>query len=194
LARKIVCERLHARFAGRGILFAVAAGGADRTHAFAVEIQAAHHGSIFHQTHAVGTHLVGGGVFLDDLIAVFFGAVTTNINCNWKVLLEHALVSEPAAAWQWPLLLAHAVSEAYVIEQIMPRSFLRTRLISHVYGIPGADRESALARVDANARELQRAAAFLQSQRAAGVAFTVENARVAALHEKVLAVYALQLP
>jgi hypothetical protein len=64
----------------------------------------------------------------------------------------------------------------------------------HVYRTPGEDRETALARVGANARELQKAVEMLQSQRAAGLAFRGENARVAALHEKELAAYALQLP
>jgi hypothetical protein len=70
--------------------------------------------------------------------------VTTEINCNWKTLLAHVLVVEPAAAWQSLLAIAHVVCEACVIEQIMPRSLLRTRLISHVYGKRGLPRVCCL--------------------------------------------------
>ena len=121
----------------------------------------------------------------------YLASVTTEMNCNWKTLLEHVLVDEPAAAWQSPLAIAHAVGEAHVIEQIMPRSFLRTRVISHVYGKPGAPSESALAGVRAYAGELQKVCEALQVQRAAGVLFSAENARVAQLHRQVINAYAL---
>lgn len=118
----------------------------------------------------------------------YLGAVTTDISCNWKTLLEHALTSEPATAWQWPLLLAHAVGEAQVMQQIMPRSFLRTRLISHVYG--NTDRAAALARVEAHAGAWRAACEALQTARAGGSEFHGEDARVVLLHRQVLAAYA----
>jgi nitrite reductase/ring-hydroxylating ferredoxin subunit len=124
----------------------------------------------------------------------YIGALTTDINCNWKVLLEHALASERAPAWQWPLLIAHAVGEAFVMEQIMPRSFLRTRLISHVYGDAATPHEHALAHAKANAGSLQTACESLQAQRADGLACSPGNVQLTALHEKVLAAYALKLP
>lgn len=130
---------------------------------------------------------LAGGASTSDYLAT----VTTEINCNWKTLLEHVLVDELAAAWQSPLAIAHAVGEAHVIEQIMPRSFLRTRLISHVYGKPGAAREPALASVRAYAGALQKVCEALQVQRAAGVLFGAENARVAQLHRQVTVAYAL---
>lgn len=115
----------------------------------------------------------------------YLGAVTTDIACNWKTLLEHALASEPAAAWQWPLLLAHRLGEVQVMQQIMPRSFLRTRLISHVYG--NADRAAALAPVQAHADAWQAACEALQAARANGSVFNGENTSIAALHRQVLA-------
>jgi nitrite reductase/ring-hydroxylating ferredoxin subunit len=121
----------------------------------------------------------------------YLASVATEINCNWKTLLEHVLVDEPAAAWQSPLMIAHAIDQTQVIEQIMPRSFLRTRLISHVYGKPGAPQESALAGVRAYAGELQKSCEALQIQRAAGVLFSSEDARVAQLHQQVTAACAL---
>jgi hypothetical protein len=121
----------------------------------------------------------------------YMGAVTSDISSNWKTLLEHALLAEPAAAWQWPLVVAHEVSEAYVIQQIMPRTFLRTRLISHVYGKPGADRESAMAGVSAHAAAFQTACERLQAQRAEGALFSGGTTRVAALHRQAATIYAL---
>lgn len=121
---------------------------------------------------------------------LYLGAVTSDINCNWKTLLEQVLTSEPATTWHAPLVLAHAWADAYVMAQLMPRSFLRTRLISHVYGEPGAERASTLQRASAHAAERQQAGEAAQAARAAGTLFDGTDARVAALHATVLAAYA----
>jgi nitrite reductase/ring-hydroxylating ferredoxin subunit len=127
----------------------------------------------------------------------YYGAVTTDIGCNWKARLEHALTGDAAASWQWPLLLAYTVGEVHVVEQIVPRTFLRTRLIAHVYGAPGVagvdsmDKAAALATVTAHAGEQASACEALQAARAGGVTCSGENAALGALHEKVLAAYAL---
>jgi nitrite reductase/ring-hydroxylating ferredoxin subunit len=123
-------------------------------------------------------------------------AVTTDIACNWKVLLEHALSADAGATgvWQWPLLYAHSLGDAYVIQQIMPRSFLRTRLISHVFGDPGINQASAQAHVSGHAGELQKACETLQTQRAEGRLFSGADNRVAELHRKAAAAYARAVP
>lgn len=129
--------------------------------------------------------VLAGGAGLE-----YFGAITTDIGCNWKALLEHVLASEPAAAWHAPLLLAHALGEIYVMEQLMPRSFLRTRLISHVYAARGAHRAATLQQASAHAVDRQKAGEAVQAARAGGIRFDAANTRVAALHDSVLAAYA----
>ena len=181
---------LDGRFRDAPLPVAPANPASDDQHLTPLRTEIAH-GMVFVNLSAAAasgdyTVLAGDGVARN-----YIGAVTTDINCNWKVLLEHVLMREPAAAWQWPLTIAHAVGEARVTAQIMPRSFLRTRLISHVCGKPGIDHEGALVRVNANAGELQKACEVLQAQRAAGIAFSADNARVAALHNHVSAACAL---
>lgn len=61
-------------------------------------------------------------------------AVTTlDVGCNWKVLVEHALAS--GLPYQWPLLATRSLPTGVQMLQIVPRSFLRTRVVSHVWGI-----------------------------------------------------------
>ena len=68
----------------------------------------------------------------------YSGTVVTDIACNWKVCLEHLLgsqgTSEPEFAWFWPLLVVRRCGPALLVEQVVPHTFLRTRLFTHVYG------------------------------------------------------------
>src|SRR5205085_2085595 len=66
----------------------------------------------------------------------YAGAVTAEIGCNWKTYLEQRLAAAGAEgfAWQWPLLLARAASGGAIVEQIVPRTFLRTRVVFHAWG------------------------------------------------------------
>lgn len=80
----------------------------------------------------------------------FAGATTTEIDANWKAVVE-CLLTDPAARFVWPL----AVVGAGVVRQIVPRSFLRTRVIDLSFG--------AAAPVG-----LKAAAESLQARRAAG--------------------------
>lgn len=124
-----------------------------------------------------------------DGMGQYFGTVATDIGCNWKTLLEHTLTTAPLADWHEPLLLMHAQGDAQMVQQIMPRSFLRTRVLSHVYGAPGANREHAVAQAAASSAALQNAAEALQAQRANTVTLDRHDARVTALHQSVLAAY-----
>lgn len=56
----------------------------------------------------------------------FLHARMTDVACNWKTYVEQRL----ADGWQfeWPLLMVHA--NGAIAEQIVPRSFLRTRIVS----------------------------------------------------------------
>jgi nitrite reductase/ring-hydroxylating ferredoxin subunit len=51
---------------------------------------------------------------------------TTDVACNWKTYVEQRL----ADGWrfEWPLLVIHADGD--IAEQIVPRSFVRTRIVS----------------------------------------------------------------
>ncbi len=81
---------------------------------------------------------VSTGFFPPDLGPPYSGTIVTDIACNWKVCVEHLLggqgVSEPEFAWFWPLMVVRRSGPVVLVEQVVPHTFLRTRLFSHVFG------------------------------------------------------------
>lgn len=81
---------------------------------------------------------VSSGFFPPDPAQPYSGTIVTDIACNWKVCLEHLLdgqeASEPQFAWFWPLLVVRCVGPVMLFEQVVPHTFLRTRLFTHVFG------------------------------------------------------------
>ena len=92
------------------------------------------------------------------------GTIVTDIACNWKVCVEQLLgehgVDEPGFAWFWPLVAMRRSGPAVLVEQVVPHTFLRTRLFSHVFGgTVEAQKEAAAAAKEACERlQLTRAA------------------------------------
>lgn len=112
---------------------------------------------------------------LAEALPAYGGTVITEIACNWKVCVEHLLSRD--VAWHWPLLaLRTEQGGATVIEQIMPHTFLRTRLVTHVFG---AVAETQSPSVEAFKQVCER----LQQERAAGQAATPSPA-VDAFHRR----------
>jgi nitrite reductase/ring-hydroxylating ferredoxin subunit len=108
---------------------------------------------------------VSTGFFPPDLGQPYSGTIVTDIACNWKVCVEHLLgsqgVSEPEFAWFWPLLVVRRSGPVVLVEQVVPHTFLRTKLFSHVFGgAVEAQKFSAAATKDACEQ--------LQAERAAG--------------------------
>ena len=119
--------------------------------------------------------------------ARYAGAVTSEIGCNWKTCIEHAL-SAPAGAWQWPLLLAASHPAGVVLLQVVPRTFLRTRVIAHLL-VPACNTESSATLLQPEAAALKSACEALQADRAAGRMAAAEG-RVAEFHDRLAAAYA----
>jgi nitrite reductase/ring-hydroxylating ferredoxin subunit len=180
---------LDGRFRDAPLPVAPADPASDEHHLTPLRVEIAQ-GMVFVNLHAAAASGDYAALAGDSAARDYLGAVTTDIECNWKVLLEQLLAAQPMAAWQWPLTISHTVGEARVIGQIMPRSFLRTRLISHVYGKAGVDRGAALAHVNANANTVKKACETLQLARAAGEIITPENTQIAALHKRLSEAYA----
>ena len=72
------------------------------------------------------------GTLPSDPGQAYSGTVVTDIACNWKVCVEHLLGSEPD--WFSPLLAVRRSGAAVVIDQVVPHTFLRTKLFTHVFG------------------------------------------------------------
>ncbi|HUN48453.1 MAG TPA: Rieske 2Fe-2S domain-containing protein [Stellaceae bacterium] len=91
----------------------------------------------------------------------FQGETITDIDANWKVVMEHALAAAPAGVSRravWPTLLIDAGAGGVVLHQVIPRAFQRTRIHHHRYGAAPAERTAA----EANA--LKAAAAAAQAE------------------------------
>jgi nitrite reductase/ring-hydroxylating ferredoxin subunit len=77
---------------------------------------------------------------------------SVDVACNWKVAVEERLAAAPGgltATYHWPLMMRYETDRQVLIEQIMPRSFLRTRLIVYAWTSPEADSGQAAAPVQA---------------------------------------------
>lgn len=64
----------------------------------------------------------------------YAGTTTTEIACNWKVAVEELLLSLSRFTWHWPLLAVRNGGGTTIVEQVVPHTFLKTRLMTHVFG------------------------------------------------------------
>jgi nitrite reductase/ring-hydroxylating ferredoxin subunit len=63
----------------------------------------------------------------------FHGERATDLGCNWKLYVEHCL-SEDLWSWSWPNLIARHGERNAEVQQVIPRSFSRTRVVQYFLG------------------------------------------------------------
>jgi len=124
---------------------------------------------------------------LTEPLPDYRGTLITDVPANWKVVVEHLLAGRPAASadftWLPPLLAVRRAGSTAIVEQIVPHTFLRTRLFTHVFG-DDVDAHKQAAGGIAHACEL------LQADRADGKFAADDNALVASFHQGLAEVYA----
>ena len=103
----------------------------------------------------------------------FSGESTTDISCNWKLYIEHCL-AEDAGSWAWPALVVRSGAEGTVVQQVIPRSFSRTRIVQYCFGAASHDLEPA-----------KVACEEAQQRAEAGQLAPAANAAVGAFRERV---------
>jgi nitrite reductase/ring-hydroxylating ferredoxin subunit len=94
--------------------------------------------------------------------ASYEGTLVTDIACNWKVCVEHLLAEHaptPDFTWIWPLLAFRRAGALTIVEQVVPHTFLRTRLFTHVFGATADQHEPAAAIIKHACENLQVARA-----------------------------------
>ena len=75
----------------------------------------------------------------------FAGAVTTDVDANWKAVIE-VLLGDPDRHFVWPLaFIDRSRPGLSVVRQIVPRSFLRTRIIDLLFTPDGAASDDRVA-------------------------------------------------
>lgn len=98
----------------------------------------------------------------------YAGAVTTDIDANWKAAIEPHLAS-PDWHFVWPLaLVGDAEAGVLVVRQIVPRTFLRSRIVDLVFTADGVLGDDLAAGLRQRAAAAKDAAEACQRQRAAG--------------------------
>jgi hypothetical protein len=86
------------------------------------------------------------------------GTLTTEIACNWKVCVEHLLAEHTPSSnfsWHWPLLAVRRAGTVTIMEQVVPHTFLRTRLLTHVFGSSPDDHKQSAATIKHVCERLQ---------------------------------------
>jgi hypothetical protein len=112
-------------------------------------------------------------------------AASTDLACNWKVLIEHRLAMTDWR-FQWPLLLAQLGDSMTLLEIVVPRSFVRTRILSYVFGAT-ADAAAAAALARSAADAAKTVCEALQPQYEAATPPISEAPRVHAFRARVRA-------
>jgi phenylpropionate dioxygenase-like ring-hydroxylating dioxygenase large terminal subunit len=95
---------------------------------------------------------------LGGSLPAYGGTLTTEIACNWKVCVEHLLAEHTASAdfnWHWPLLAVRRAGAMTIMEQVVPHTFLRTRLLTHVFGSSSDDHKQSAATIKHVCERLQ---------------------------------------
>lgn len=142
---------------------------------------------------------IGGGLVFFNLAGVaaaidagslpvplpnYGGTLTTEIACNWKVCIEHLLAehrSSPDFTFSWPLLAVRRAGSVTIMMQVVPHTFLRTRLLTHVFGRSVDDSKPAAATI-------KHVCETLQADRAAGKP-AIAGALVDDFHRRLAAAY-----
>ncbi len=117
------------------------------------------------------------------------GTLTTDIACNWKIVVEHLLAEHapsPDFTWTWPLLTVRRAGAVTIMQQIVPYTFLRTRLFTHMFG-GGADEAKQAA------ASIKQVCETLQADRTAGKS-PAEGALVDDFHRRLAEAYAQDRP
>jgi nitrite reductase/ring-hydroxylating ferredoxin subunit len=116
--------------------------------------------------------------------AAYVGAVATDIDANWKAVIE-AQLADPGWRLVWPIALVGTLGAAPVVRQIVPRSFSRTRLVDLLFAAPGTDPAGAAALARPQTELAKLAAQAVQARRAAGDT-AAESPAVASFHAQLV--------
>jgi nitrite reductase/ring-hydroxylating ferredoxin subunit len=124
---------------------------------------------------------------LDVVLPPYGSTIATDIACNWKVLVEHLLLGQRDEArdfaWCWPLLALRQAGALVIVEQVVPHTFLRTRLLTHVFGGRAEEHKPS-------GDMIKQACEHLQTDRSAGTMAIDDNALLADFHRQLDTAYA----
>ena len=120
--------------------------------------------------------LGGLALFLAERLGDTCGELTIDVACNWKTYVEHCLTTRTfgvpgdagACLWQWPLVMIEPAPASLSVQQIIPRTFSRTRVVEYVCVANDAHASDALDAARSRAQADKSACEALQRRREAG--------------------------
>lgn len=123
----------------------------------------------------------------------FHSETVTDIDANWKVVMEQALAAPPEGRTrvaEWPGVILDAAPDGVVLHQVISRSFQRSRVCHHHYAA-SSDGAALLRRSAAEFVTLKSACAAAQAALATGAPSDLPASRaLAAFRARVLAAHA----
>ena len=127
---------------------------------------------------------------LGDASPRYAGCATSEIGCNWKTYIEHALCAcDDPPAWCWPLLLSRAASGRRGRRAGVPRTFLRTRVVRHLL-VPACNTESTVELLQADADATKAACEVPAGRPRRRNVRTAQRAAIVEFHARLDAAYA----
>jgi nitrite reductase/ring-hydroxylating ferredoxin subunit len=124
-------------------------------------------------------------------LPAYGGTIATDIACNWKVCVEHLLAGRPEQSadfvWHWPLLGVRRAGTLAIVEQVVPHTFLRTRLFTHAFGGSADEHKRPAATI-------KHVCERLQAARSAGTLATDEESLLATFHRRLADAYGQDRP
>jgi phenylpropionate dioxygenase-like ring-hydroxylating dioxygenase large terminal subunit len=99
--------------------------------------------------------------------------IGTDVDANWKLVMEHGLAGgAPGMHWQWPTLLCETRPDGVILQQVIPRTFQRTRVVRHVFVAEAPDEARAAGMAEAQSAVAEAAKAACEQAQAALAAGT----------------------
>jgi nitrite reductase/ring-hydroxylating ferredoxin subunit len=92
--------------------------------------------------------------------------VTTDLDANWKTVVELLVDGEPE--FRWPIAFVREVGSARIVRQIVPRTFTRTRMVDLLFAATEEAAQPAAGEIRRANETLKQAAVALNRRHVAG--------------------------
>ncbi len=121
----------------------------------------------------------------------FHTDITSELNCNWKVVVDRYFSAGDGLLWYFPCLAFEPLVGGLIVHQIVPRTHLRSRIVHHLYTAADSDagslaeamtRAAAIAKAECEEAQARYQAGIVPAEAPTGPALTAFRARLRAAH------------
>jgi nitrite reductase/ring-hydroxylating ferredoxin subunit len=121
----------------------------------------------------------------------FRSEISSDLNCNWKVVVDRHLAAGDGFRWYFPCLAFEPMPGGLIVHQIVPRTHLRSRIVRHVYAAGDADaaalseaasRYAPIVKAECEEAQTRYQAGTAPAESAASASLDTFRARIRAVH------------